>query len=107
VYTPITHLTLIAGLRTCENHRTIDIKTQIGTKKKRTRHDEVNCKWTRKRISKTANENLNKERNVKKIKEKCNRKIRLCEPKRSKRVNKPLIYLSKATFCENTKMTPK
>jgi hypothetical protein len=32
-------------------------KTQIGTKKERTRNDERNCKWTRKRITKTANEN--------------------------------------------------
>jgi hypothetical protein len=41
------------------DHRTIDTKTQIETKKKRTRNDEKNLKWTIKRITKTANENEN------------------------------------------------
>jgi hypothetical protein len=49
------------AIRVCEKHRitlpTIDLKTQIGTKKGRTRNDEGNRKWTRKRITKTANEN--------------------------------------------------
>jgi hypothetical protein len=47
--------------RICEKQRiilrTIDTKTQIGTKKEQTRNDEGNRKWTRKRITKTANEN--------------------------------------------------
>jgi hypothetical protein len=47
--------------RICEKHRitlrTIDTKTQIGTKKERTRNDKGNRKWTRKRITKTANGN--------------------------------------------------
>jgi hypothetical protein len=37
--------------------RTIDTKIQIGTTKERTRNDEGNRKWTRKRITKTAYEN--------------------------------------------------
>jgi hypothetical protein len=45
----------------CEKHRillrTIDTKTKIGTKKEQTRNDEGNRKWTRKRITKPANEN--------------------------------------------------
>jgi hypothetical protein len=47
--------------RICEKHRTIhiDTKTQIGTKKELTKNDEGTRKWTRKRITKTANENLN------------------------------------------------
>jgi hypothetical protein len=36
---------------------TIDTKTQIGTKKVRAKTDEGNRKWTRKRITKTANKN--------------------------------------------------
>jgi hypothetical protein len=47
--------------RICEKHRvilrTIDTKTQIETKTERTRKGEGNCKWTRKRIKKTSNEN--------------------------------------------------
>jgi hypothetical protein len=48
------------AIRVCEKHRitlqTIDLKTQIGTKKEQTRNDEGNRKWKRKRITKTANE---------------------------------------------------
>jgi hypothetical protein len=47
--------------RICEKHRiilrTIDTNTQIGKKKERTTNDEGNRKWTKKRITKTANEN--------------------------------------------------
>jgi hypothetical protein len=46
--------------RICEKHRiillAIDTNTQIRTKKEQTRNDEGNRKWTRKRITKTANE---------------------------------------------------
>jgi hypothetical protein len=47
--------------RICEKHRTIlrtiDTKTEIERKKERARNNEGNRKWTRKRITKTANEN--------------------------------------------------
>jgi hypothetical protein len=36
---------------------TKDTNTQIGTKKERTKNDEENRKWTKKKIRKTTNEN--------------------------------------------------
>jgi hypothetical protein len=44
--------------RICEKHqitlRTIDTKTQIGTKKERRRNDQRNRKWTRKRVTRNV-----------------------------------------------------
>jgi hypothetical protein len=79
--------------RFCKNHRiilrTMDIKTQIGTKKERTRNDNEDRK---RKLELIKNWKV-------KIKKQMYPKIRLCKPKISKRINKPItIYLSAHTY---------